>query len=128
MTTANAGLDMDMPGGEGFWGADLVSQVQNGTIAQTRLDDMVNRILYAYYEAGQDNNFPAPNYNVLTYATESNGIINERVNVQANHSLIIKKVGEDSAVLLKNSAIGGLPLVNGARLAIFGTDAGPRPG
>lgn len=119
---------MEMPGGEGFWGDDLVTQVKNSTVKQSRVNDAVHRILYAYYTAGQDKGYPKPNYNVESYATNFSGIINERVNVQSNHSLIIKQVAQDSAVLLKNSATGGLPLSKGARLAIFGTDAGPRPG
>ncbi|CCG83028.1 Probable beta-glucosidase G [Taphrina deformans PYCC 5710] len=130
--TMNNGLDLDMPGGEGYWGSDLVTQVSNGTIAQSRLDDAVTRILYAYLEAGQDVGYPAVNYNSLTpAAVDAVGNVNKYLNVRANHSQIIRKVGEDSAVLLKNvaqNATGGLPLKSGARLAIFGTDAGPRPG
>lgn len=130
--TINNGLDLDMPGGEGYFGDGLVSAVASGMIAQSRLDDAVNRILYAYFESGQDVGYPRVNYNVQTFASvDATGVVNEHIDVRANHSKIIQKVGEDSAVLLKNRAAkstGGLPLRSGARLAIFGTDAGPRPG
>ena len=45
-------------------------------------------------------------------------------NVQKQSTIdLIKKIGEDSAVLLKNT--GGLPLQNPQRITIIGQDAGP---
>lgn len=105
--------------------------VQAGNITQSRLDDMVHRILYAYYESGQDKDYPTPSYSVLTYASVSDGVVvNEHLDVRQDHNQIIKTVAEDSAVLLKNKAgsKAGLPIAKGARLAVFGQDAGPRPG
>ena len=55
---------MSMPGdifpgsGTSFFGGNLTDFVQNGTIAGTRLDDMVERIVAAWYFLGQDNNHP----------------------------------------------------------------------
>ena len=45
--------------GTSFFGGNLTDFVQNGTIAGTRLDDMVERIVAAWYFLGQDNNYPA---------------------------------------------------------------------
>ena len=123
--TANAGLDMDLPGGEGYWGSQIVDAVNKGNISQSRLDDMVHRILYGYYELNQDKGYPTTSYSILSYGSS----LNEHVDAQSNHARIIKTVGEDSAVLLKNTRTfdTGLPLKKGARLAVFGEDAGPRP-
>ena len=53
------GLDIDMPGGDGYMGSALVPFVQNGTIPQARIDDMVTRIMAPYYLLGQDQGFPS---------------------------------------------------------------------
>lgn len=60
-----AGLDMDMPGptaetnlGETFFGPNIVSAVQNGSLSEARMDDMLRRILTPYYYLGQDKIIP----------------------------------------------------------------------
>ncbi|CUA77162.1 beta-glucosidase [Rhizoctonia solani] len=128
---ALGGMDMTMPG-TGFWGADLVAMVNNGTVPATRLDDMVHRILTPYYALGQDKGFPAVQYN--TSGIGSNSYVgttpgNTHVNVQADHYKIIRKIGEDSATLLKNVRTngGGLPLKKSKFVAVFGQDAGANP-
>lgn len=139
--TANAGLDMIMPGGAiepSFWGAALQAAITNGSVPISRLDDMCHRILAAYYEAGQDDgSYPAVSFNsdaFDTYIEGFPGVQNEHINVQADHYKIAQKVGTDSAVLLKNTANSslGLPLAQGTytqkhRLAVFGTDSSVRP-
>lgn len=127
VATANAGLDMDLPGGEGFWGAGLVSAVQAGNVSQARVDDMVHRILYAYFEAKQDVTYPQVSYYALSPArTVNNVVVNEYVDVRADHHEIAREVAAASNVLLKNT--GGLPLKKGARLSVFGSDASLRAG
>lgn len=37
--------------------------VNNGTVPGERLDDMVTRIMAAYYKLGQNNNYPEVNFN-----------------------------------------------------------------
>ena len=55
---------MSMPGditfnsGTSWWGAYLTAFVQNGTIARSRVDDMAERIIAAWYLLGQDKNYP----------------------------------------------------------------------
>ena len=55
---------MSMPGdigvfGSGSWfGANLTAFVQNGTISESRVDDMAERIIAGWYFLGQDNNYP----------------------------------------------------------------------
>jgi len=55
--TANAGMDMTMPGdtlccfqgqNSSLWGKNLTTSVQNGTVSGSRLDDMAARILAGY--------------------------------------------------------------------------------
>ncbi|QRW20796.1 glycoside hydrolase family 3 protein [Rhizoctonia solani] len=89
---ALGGMDMTMPG-TGFWGADLVALVKNGT----------------------DKGFPSLQYNTSgigsqTYLALNPG--NTNVNVQADHYKLIRKIGEESATLLKNTRThgGGIPL------------------
>ncbi|KAH7338249.1 glycoside hydrolase superfamily [Rhizoctonia solani] len=89
--SALGGMDMSVPGTD-FWGSALVSLVNNGTVPVARLDDMVHRILTPYYVLGQDKDFPS-----------------------GDHYKVIRKIGEDSATLLKNF------------LAVFGQDAGANP-
>lgn len=52
--TALAGMDMVMPNGDGFWGDKLVEAVKNGSVPETRVDDMAHRILATWYLHEQD--------------------------------------------------------------------------
>ncbi|KAG8687543.1 hypothetical protein FRC11_007059 [Ceratobasidium sp. 423] len=129
--SALGGMDMSMPGTD-FWGSALVSLVNNGSVPSARIDDMVHRILTPYYALGQDNDYPAIQYN--TSGIHNNKYLalnpgNTNVNVQADHYKVIRKIGEDSATLLKNVRIngGGLPLKKSKFLAVFGQDAGANP-
>ena len=55
---------MSMPGdiafvpGTSWWGANLTAFVENGTISDSRVDDMAERIIAAWYFLGQDYNYP----------------------------------------------------------------------
>lgn len=40
---ALAGLDMQMPSGDYFWGENLTTAVSNGSVPQSRFDDMATR-------------------------------------------------------------------------------------
>lgn len=125
------GLDMTMPG-VGFWADKLVELVEEGAVSVERLDDMAHRILTPYYALGQDANFPPLSFN--TGGIHNQGYLstvrgNKNVNVQRDHYKLIRKIGEESATLLKNERKdgGGLPLSKPQFLAIFGQDAGPNP-
>jgi beta-glucosidase len=128
-----AGLDMTMPGdvtfdsGTTYFGQNLVNEVNNGTISAARVVDMATRILTPWFLLGQNQNFPPPNLNFVNL-TES-----KKVNVQANHHILIRDIGAQSNVLLKNtnnalpfSSSPGLDGSNGiGTFAIIGSDAGP---
>ena len=90
VAAALAGLDQEQPDNEYF--ASLGQAVTNGQVPQSRVDDMVHRILRAMYQAGL---FDYPN----TVGTIDSG----------TDQAIAQDVEEQGAVLLKNAG-GQLPL------------------
>ncbi|KAF8160393.1 beta glucosidase [Mycena galopus ATCC 62051] len=143
---ALAGLDMNMPGFLGYnigdqndpdpanatnswWGAQLITMINNGSVPESRIDDMVTRTIAAWYQMGQDENYPHVSFSQLTEQTYLNGeLVNEHINVQGDHYKTIRQIGAASTILLKNTN-HALPLAvkNIKRIGIFGSDAGPRP-
>ena len=60
--SALAGLDMSMPGDGRFWqdgnsyfGPELTRAVLNGSVPMDRMNDMVTRVVAAWYQLGQDD-------------------------------------------------------------------------
>ncbi|KAJ8503282.1 hypothetical protein ONZ45_g10999 [Pleurotus djamor] len=125
--SAVAGLDMTMPGnvdrGIGsYFGGNLTTYVQNGTIPRTRLEDMATRILAGWYLLNQDSpEFPAVNFNGNNPADE---MTNEHVDVQDDHHTVVRDIGAASIVLLKNIN-NTLPLQKPRSILLAGSDAGP---
>ncbi|KAJ7367385.1 glycoside hydrolase family 3 protein [Mycena albidolilacea] len=128
-TTARAvlsGLDVTMPGdrvagtNSSFFGTTLVSSVQNGTVPESRVDDMALRTLAAWYKLGQDQGYPPVNFD----SHNNSAADDERVDVQGDHKVLIREIGKASTVLLKNTA-GALPLTNIKTIGIIGNGAGP---
>ena len=140
--TALAGLDMTMPGdvdfdsGTSYWGANLTVAVLNGTVPTWRLDDMATRIVAAWYFVGRDNNTVPLNFDSWTpdtygfqnfIAQEGYNLVNEHVDVRAEHGNLIRQIGAASTVLLKNTN-HALPLSGKEKFtAVFGSDAGSSP-
>ncbi len=93
VASANAGLDMEMPGDSHF-GAALKSAVQAGSVPKARLDDMVHRILRELFDYGLFDHAPtgSPGATVTSPA----------------HAAVARDAATQGAVLLKNS--GALPL------------------
>ncbi|OTA63369.1 glycoside hydrolase family 3 protein [Hypoxylon sp. EC38] len=114
--SATSGLDMTMPGsdfngGSIFWGSKLSQAVSSGQVPQSRLDDMVRRILASFYLLGQDSGYPA---------------INLRANVQGTHKTNIRATARDGIVLLKNED-NILPLKKPNKLGLVGSAAVVNP-
>ena len=89
---AKAGLDVQMPGEE-YFGKPLEQAVEAGTVLQSRLDDMVHRLLRSMFAAGVIDKPPTPRTVVDPFKGRED----------AQH------IAEESIVLLKNRQ-GVLPL------------------
>jgi beta-glucosidase len=143
--SALAGLDMSMPGdinqvpllfGSSHWMYEYTRAILNGSVPVDRLDDSVTRILAAYYQMGQDQNYPRPNFDTNTQNAEGplypgalispTGVVNEFVDVQGNHAEVAREVARDAITLLKNDG-NFLPLPRNSSLKVFGTDAEKNP-
>lgn len=114
--SANAGLDMTMPGsdyvgGTILWGPQLTAAINAGNVSVSRVDDMVTRILAAWYMVGQDAGYPSTNLNA---------------SVQANHKDNVRDVARDGIVLLKNTD-SILPLSKPSKIALVGSAAVVNP-
>ncbi|KAF5356831.1 hypothetical protein D9756_006600 [Leucocoprinus leucothites] len=115
------GLDMEMPDNH-FFSNSLVTYVNNGTIPESRIDDMATRILAGWYFTHQDaSSFPAVNF---AANDPDNDALNEHIDVQADHDKIVREIGAASIALLKN-VDGALPLKKPRSLVLIGSDAGP---
>lgn len=143
VSSALSGLDMAMPGdgdipflGEAYWASQLSTAVLNGTVPLERLNDMVTRIVATWYQLGQDQSFPEPNFSANT--ASATGLcypaallsptctVNEFVNVQADHATIVRNTSREAITMLKNTD-HTLPLSTKAVLKVFGTDAQNNP-
>lgn len=72
----------------------------NGSLTQSRLDDMVVRTVLPYYYVGIENeNFTTVSSDYSAYR-----------DIRGNHSAIIRKIGGESLSLLKNNNENGLGL------------------
>ena len=83
-----SGLDLNMPGRDNLTGINLLPAVQNGTIPEARIDDMVIRILAPYFLLGQDQDYPPVNLNY---------------DASKGHSIVNRAVGTAGMILLKNT-------------------------
>src|SRR5712672_3129085 len=129
--SAMTGLDMTMPGSFTFdisqpvlsyFGANLTAYVKNGTIPESRVDDMATRILASWYFLGQDSpDYPTTNFNAFFPLDEAT---NEHIDVQGDHQKLVREIAAASIVLLKN-VNDALPLKKPRRLVLIGSDAGP---
>ncbi|KAH7126766.1 beta-glucosidase-like protein [Dendryphion nanum] len=145
VASALAGLDLSMPGdihtvplfGNSYWMYEYSRSILNGSIPVDRLNDAVTRILATWFQMGQDDpSYPKPNFDTNTQNREGplypgalfspSGVVNEFVNVRANHAEIARAVARDGITLLKN-VNGSLPLSRNATLKVFGTDAEKNP-
>jgi len=143
VSAALAGMDMSMPGdgaipllGTSYWAYDLSKSILNGTIPVSRLNDMVTRIVAAWYQFGQDQDHPLPNFSANT--ADPTGpcypgalfsptcVTNQYVNVQADHKNVARNVARESITMLKNTN-NTLPLSTSAVLKVFGSHAQSNP-
>ncbi|KAF2466875.1 beta-glucosidase [Lindgomyces ingoldianus] len=144
--SANAGLDVEMPGrmikignllpanAPIYFGENLLQAVAGGNVSMERLDEMVIRVLSPYFVLGQDKNYPSidPSAFAVLAAHEFGFPTIEALNyslndvwgrdVRGNHAGLIRKIGAAGTVLLKN-VNDTLPLKALKNIAVFGNDA-----
>ena len=114
VASANAGLDLVMPDG-GYWGDNLTEAVRNGSVSDTRINDMVTRILAAWFRLDQDQGYPE----VGVYAYN---VKHDIIDVRDDHASLIREIGAAGTVLVKN-VNKTLPLKAPRFLNIYGYDA-----
>lgn len=157
--SALSGLDMSMPGdglrwadGSPLWGPHLTRAALNTSVPMDRLNDMVTRIVAAWYHFRQDSwEKPPPDGkggpNFSSWTNERIGglhpgspddvtkeVVNRYVNAQGKgpraHSNVARRVAAEGTILLKN-VDGTLPFSRDVskpdgkyRIGIYGEDAG----
>ncbi|KAK6956654.1 hypothetical protein Daesc_001933 [Daldinia eschscholtzii] len=119
VTTALAGLDMTMPFASPYWSSNLTQAVKNGSVPETRLDDMATRIIATWYKLGQDEGFPEIGKGMPYDLSQPH----QRVIAKSpkNKDVLLQGAVE-SHVLLKNTN-NALPLKSPKLLSLFGYSA-----
>ncbi|KAI0175281.1 beta-glucosidase [Pestalotiopsis sp. NC0098] len=145
--SVNAGLDMTMPGPldqaeaeaidlsdplsaiPSWFGLNLTAAVNNGSVSEDRLDDMVHRIMTPYYYLGQDQDYPSVDLSnvylvYIGYGLGANitGPIPVARDVRDDHGALVREIAAAGTVLLKNEN-SILPIKNITNIAVFGNDA-----
>jgi beta-glucosidase len=111
--SANAGLNQDMPGNDGYFGSALASAVSSGSVSAATLNSMVSPILTEMFAFGLFDEPPAgsPAQTATTSAHVSDA----------------QQLAEEGTVLLKDSG-GVLPLPTSTKsIAVIGADASSSP-
>lgn len=116
IASANAGLDMSMPYSPYWQNGNLSLAVSNGSMTQSRLDDMATRILAAWYKLAEIVN---PGANVPVSLNEPHEIIDAR-DPASEHTIF---QGAVEGQVLVNNVNGALPLKKPKILSLFGYDA-----
>ena len=107
--SANAGLDMDMPGSDGFYGSALQSAVSSGSVSMATLNSMVSAVLTQMFAFGL---FDKPTAGSPAQPATS-----------ASGQSDALQLAEEGTVLLKNGG-GILPLSpSTSSIAVIGADA-----
>ncbi|KAL0068855.1 hypothetical protein AAF712_004186 [Marasmius tenuissimus] len=137
---ALGGLDMEQPGdwiviGGGVYGNGLKNAVNNKKVPESRLNEMVTRILASWFRLGQDQDYPPISFNVQK--PDGTGPENIPLSVRSDaHTSLAREIAAASTVLLKNDRVTdngqptgtttrGLPLSksNVKSIAVIGRDA-----
>ena len=111
--SANAGLDMDMPGNDGFYGSALQSAVTSGQVSQATINSAVSDILTQMFAFGMFDKAPSGSPSAVATNSTDQGDATQ--------------LAEEGTVLLKNSG-SILPLSSADKsIAVIGADASTSP-
>lgn len=111
LASAANGLDY---GSSSIWTTSTMQHLlSNGSLSQSRLDDMAIRNVMGYYRVHLDNGTQPATAGKDAY-----------VDVRGNHSRLIRANGAKSMVLLKN-VDNAFPLKKPHTMAVFGVHTGP---
>ncbi|PFH60809.1 hypothetical protein XA68_10270 [Ophiocordyceps unilateralis] len=119
IATALAGLDLVMPSGAEFWGEKLVQSVRNGSVPESRIDDMVTRLMTTWFHFKQNDSFPNPGIGM------PESVIKPHVLVEGRDESALPTLRDgaiEGHVLVKNSK-DTLPLSRPRMLSVFGYSA-----
>jgi beta-glucosidase len=111
--SANAGLTMDMPGNDGYYGSALASAVSSGSVSAATLSSMASDVLTEMFAFGL---FDKPATGSPAETATSTADQNDAL-----------QIAEEGTVLLKNSG-NVLPLGSSdSSIAVIGADASTSP-
>ncbi|KAF5591070.1 beta-glucosidase [Fusarium pseudoanthophilum] len=99
MASALAGLDVVMPSSI-LWGANLTLGVNNGTIPESQVDNMVTRLLATWYQLNQDQDTEAPGHGLAAKLWEPHPVVDAR---NASSKPTIWDGAVEGHVLVKNT-------------------------
>jgi beta-glucosidase len=100
-----------------YFGNNLTTMINNGSLSESRLDDMVKRILTPYYYLNQDSkDYPTIDLDTaqisnrlfgndlpsFSYSFNIGNLSDINQDIRANHSNLIQEIDSASTVLLKN--------------------------
>ncbi|KAL4406476.1 beta-glucosidase [Colletotrichum abscissum] len=117
VASALAGLDMAMPGSV-YWGANLTTAIQNGSVPESRLDDMATRIVASWYYLSQNEGYPEPGIGIPFEIRGPHKRINAR---DPNAVPVLFQGATEGHVLVKN--LDALPLKGPQVVSVFGYSA-----
>ncbi|KAK0658385.1 Beta-glucosidase cel3A [Lasiodiplodia hormozganensis] len=119
IASADAGLDMAMPNSV-YWDGNLTTAVENGTFAQSRLDDMAKRIVATWYKLAHFEPGTGIPYDLTAPHDD------QKVSaLSPDNRDTIYQGAVEGHVLVKNTN-NALPLKSPQIVSIFGYDA-PAP-
>ncbi|HTO01547.1 MAG TPA: beta-glucosidase [Microthrixaceae bacterium] len=110
--SAEAGLDIEMPGPAKYMGSTLAELVTSGELQESILDAMVTRILSTYEKLGLLDAGPRPEESSVEVAA---------------HRTVLRRAAQEAIVLLRNEPVDGAPLLplspTVRRVAVIGPNA-----
>lgn len=124
------GLDMDMPGDNSYFGSQIAKDIDSGAYKLSRLDDMITRVMTPYYYLKQNIQYPSidPSSAIINGFDPSKNPHGFDISgpsyrdVRGDHATLIRQLGSDSAVVLKNVK-KALPLKTPQQIGVFGYDS-----